>query len=111
MKPLRVGVIGCGVAANDLHLPALARIAETETVALADPSREALNATGARFGIDRLSGDYRELLDDRSIDVVCIAAPTELHTEIALATIDAGKHLLVEKPLAVSIDDCDLLID
>ena len=111
MKPLRVGVIGCGRAAYLHHLPALARIAEAQAVALADPSPEALNAVGDHFEVNRRSSDYRRLLEDPSIDAVCITAPSYLHTEIALEAMDAGKHLLVEKPLALSVEDCDLLIE
>jgi predicted dehydrogenase len=111
MRPLKVGVIGCGVAACDLHLPALRRIDEAEVVALADPSPAALDGAGERFGVDRRAGDYRELLADGSIDAVCAAVPAHLHTEVALEALDAGKHVLIEKPLALSLDDCDLLVE
>jgi predicted dehydrogenase len=103
-------MIGCGRAALAHHLPALARVDEAEVVALADPSREALDAVGDKFGVARRSEDYRDLLTDESIDAVCVAAPSDLHTEMTLAALDAGKHALVEKPLALSIDDCDLLV-
>jgi myo-inositol 2-dehydrogenase / D-chiro-inositol 1-dehydrogenase len=111
VRPLRVGVIGCGRAALEIHLPTLARIGEAEAVALADPSPEALTRAGEQFGVARRSDDYRELLADESIEAVCVAAPTYLHTEVALAALDAGKHVLVEKPLALSLDDCDLLVE
>jgi myo-inositol 2-dehydrogenase / D-chiro-inositol 1-dehydrogenase len=111
VRPLRVGIIGCGRAACNLHLPALGRIGEAEAVALADPSPEALNRAGERFAVARRSSDYRELLADESIEAVCVTAPTYLHTEVALAALDAGKHVLVEKPLALSLDDCDLLVE
>ena len=104
-------MIGCGRAGTDLHLPALARIEEAEAVAVADPSPEALSAAGDHFGISRRSSDYRDLLADPSIDVICVAAPSDLHTEIVLAAIDAGKHLFVEKPLALTVSDCDLLVE
>jgi predicted dehydrogenase len=95
----------------ELHLPALARIEEADTVALADPDRGALDRAGERFAVARRSEDFRELLADDSIEAVGVAAPSYLHTEITLAALDAGKHVLVEKPLALSLDDCDLLVE
>ena len=103
-------MIGCGRAALDLHLPTLARIGEAEAVALADPSAEALNAAGEQFGVDRRNEDYMELLGDETIEAICVAVPTHLHAEVTLAALEAGKHVLVEKPLALSIEDCDVLV-
>jgi myo-inositol 2-dehydrogenase / D-chiro-inositol 1-dehydrogenase len=110
-RPIKVSVIGCGRAAQDLHLPALGRISDVEVAGLADPNPHALDAAGEGFGIRRRTDDYRELLEDGAIDVACIATPTKLHAEVALAALEAGKHLLVEKPLALSLDDCDLLVE
>jgi predicted dehydrogenase len=111
MRPLGIGVIGCGRAGVDLHLPVLARSKDTEPVAVADSSREALDHAGDLFGIDRRSTDYRELLVDPAVEAVCIAAPNDLHAEIALAAMDAGKHVFVEKPLAPSVEECDQLVE
>src|SRR5262245_29562180 len=111
MSRLRVGVIGAGRAARDLHLAALARMDDAESVALADPDREALDDAADSFGVEHRSTDYRELLADDGIDAICIAAPSDLHAEIGLAALDAGKHLFVEKPLALSIEDCDRLVE
>jgi predicted dehydrogenase len=111
MRPLSVGVIGCGRAACELHLPTLRRISEAEVVAVADPDPAARERAGERFGVTRRIGDYRELLGDESIEAICVAAPTDLHAEVTLAALDAGKHVLVEKPLALSLDDCDALVE
>ena len=111
MQPLGVGVIGCGTAGTGLHLPALARTADTQPVALADPSREALDRAGELSGIDRHFSDYRDLLADPAVEAVCITAPNELHGEIALAAMDAGKHVFLEKPLSPSIEECDRLVE
>jgi myo-inositol 2-dehydrogenase/D-chiro-inositol 1-dehydrogenase len=111
MQPLGVGVIGCGTAGSDLHLPALARTANTEPVALADPSRAALDHAGERFGIDRRFSDYRDLLADPAVEAVCVTAPNDLHGEIALAAMYAGKHVFMEKPLSASVEECDLLVE
>jgi myo-inositol 2-dehydrogenase/D-chiro-inositol 1-dehydrogenase len=109
--PLRVGVIGCGRAGLTRHLPALARISGIEAVAAADPSPAALEAVRRAFGIARRTSDYHELLSDASLDAVCVAVPVPLHAEIASSVLAAGKHLLVEKPLALSLDECDALVE
>jgi predicted dehydrogenase len=110
MRPVSVGVVGCGRAALDAHLPALARIAEANAVAVADPDTAAL-AAAERQAVPRRTDDYRELLAEESIEAICVATPTETHTEIALAALDAGKHVLVEKPLALSLGECDALVE
>lgn len=110
-KPVKVAVVGCGRAALALHLPALARIRKVEIAGVADPSPEALEAARRGFGVERLAADHRELLEDRSIDAVCVTAPVDAHAEIALAALAAGKHVLVEKPLAAALDECDALVD
>jgi predicted dehydrogenase len=106
-----VGMIGGGRAAVEHHLPALGRIDDAEVVALADPSEEALRQTGEAFGIARRSADYQELLADESIEAVCLATPSDLHAEMTMAALDAGKHVLVEKPLALTLEDCDRMIE
>ena len=111
MGATRIGVIGCGRAALELHLPTLARIEEAEAVAIADADPAALSAAAERFGIQARSADYRELLGDERVEAVCIAGPSGLHAEMALAALDAGKHVLVEKPLALSLEDCDRLVE
>jgi myo-inositol 2-dehydrogenase / D-chiro-inositol 1-dehydrogenase len=110
MSPLRVGVIGCGRAGYTHHLPALASVEEAEAVAVADPDAAALGRAAERFGVAARFDDYRELLADESIEAVCVACPTHLHAEVGLATLDAGKHVLVEKPLALSLEDCDRMV-
>jgi predicted dehydrogenase len=109
--PIRVGVIGCGRAALDLHLPTLAALEDAQAVAIADPDRAALDHAGERFGIARTVTDHSELLADDGIDVVCVAAPSHLHAEIGLDALEAGKHLMVEKPLALGLEDCDRLVE
>jgi predicted dehydrogenase len=111
-KPrLQLGIIGCGRAAGQLHLPSLKRVNDLEVVALADVERPRLDALADQFGVTGRYSDYRRLLADPRIDVVAVCVPPQLHVEISLAVIDAGKHLFVEKPLALSLDDCDRLID
>lgn len=108
--PIRIGIVGSGRATTLLHLPALRFVPEAQVVALADPDREALRQVSKQFQVKRCVGDYRALLEDSTIEAIAICVPAQFHVEIALAVLDAGKHLFIEKPLALTLADCDRLI-
>jgi predicted dehydrogenase len=93
-----------------LHLPALARVRGAAVVALSDPDPARLAALGSRCPDASAYPDYRALLDDERVDLVAICVPATGHAEIAEATLGAGKHLFVEKPLAIELDQCDRLL-
>lgn len=99
---LRVAVIGAGMISRDQHLPAWAGHPGARLVALADVSEAALAYAGDEFNIERRVTDYRYLLDDPNIDVVDICAPSAMHAEISVQALQAGKHVLCEKPMATS---------
>lgn len=100
---VRVGVIGAGAIAQLRHLPAFRRCQDegkAELVAVADPVEAAARTAGARFGVPHVFTDYRELLA-LPLDAVSICTPNVYHEPITLAALDAGKHVLCEKPLAM----------
>jgi len=103
---IRVAVIGTGSISTDDHIPGWQAIPDAEIVALADASELAL-ASAKKLVPDgvRLVNDYRELLDDSDIDVFDICAPSALHAEISIAAMQAGKHVLCEKPMATCRED------
>ncbi len=109
--PVRIGIIGCGRATTSLHMPALRFVPGAQVVALADPDQEALHQALKQFQVKRCVADYRALLEDQTIEALAICVPAQFHVEIALAALDAGKHLFIEKPLALTIEDCDRLIE
>jgi myo-inositol 2-dehydrogenase/D-chiro-inositol 1-dehydrogenase/scyllo-inositol 2-dehydrogenase (NAD+) len=74
--------------------------------ALVDPQEEALAAAGRELGIDRCFTDYREALEDPAIQAVIVVTPTRLHREIAVAAARSGRHILCEKPMAISVEEC-----
>ncbi len=98
---LRVGVVGCGRIVRAVHLPALRRVADV--VALADPDSEALAA--AASGGERLSAEVGELLAAGDVDAVVVASPSGHHAADALAVLEAGCRLYLEKPLAVTVHE------
>lgn len=109
--PVKIGIVGCGRVTTSIHLPALRFVPAARVVALSDSDPEALDQAGSRFRIQRCVADYRDLLDDQTIDALAICVPAPFHVEIALAALAAGKHLFMEKPLALTLEDCDRLIE
>jgi Predicted dehydrogenases and related proteins len=108
MKKLRSAVIGCGKIAQ-VHAQALQNIPETELVAVQSRSEEKAAATAARFGVKHYT-DVATMVKQEGIDVVVICTPHPAHREPALAALQNGAHVLVEKPLAVSLEDCDIMM-
>lgn len=114
---LGFAIIGCGRISGK-HIEGIANnLAEAELVAVCD-----LIESKMAGAVDKYSSlvspaesikkfiDYRELLDDDEIDVVCIATESGYHSEIAIAALEAGKHVVVEKPMALSTEDADRMI-
>lgn len=96
---VRVGVVGAGFAAGS-HVDALRRLPGVEVVALAGRNARAAREHAERLGIPRGHGSYEELLRDEDVEVVHNCTPNHLHAAINAAALEAGKHLLSEKPLA-----------
>jgi predicted dehydrogenase len=104
LPELRVGLIGAGAIARDQHIPGWLKIPEAKLVAIADSSTAALDRVRHDFNIEGHT-DFRRVLDDSSINVVDICCPSALHARVAIAALDAGKHVLCEKPMATSRAD------
>jgi predicted dehydrogenase len=104
----RIGIIGCGAVTAKYHLPALQQVAGIQIVALADPRLERTRELAATFAVPHAVADYRDLLD--RTDAVILALPHHLHATIGVEALKAGKHVLMEKPLANTVAECDALI-
>lgn len=109
--PLKVGLIGCGQAAAVSHLPALRHVPEVEVVALADVEPERLQRVADQFDVARRYTSSAALLEDPAIEAVGVCVPAQHHVEVGLAVLDAGKHLFLEKPIAVNLAGADRLIE
>jgi predicted dehydrogenase len=106
---VRVAIVGGGFAGGS-HVEALRRVPGVEVALLAGSDRGRSRATADALGIERSTGDYREALADDSIDVVHNCTPNDLHAEVTAAALEAGKHVLAEKPLAMdSSETADLV--
>lgn len=111
MKELNIGILGAGLRsgiAKTIHNPTDG----VRVVAAADPSEKSLERLQGWMECTlRTTSDYRELLVDPSLDAVIITAPDYLHEEIAVAALEAGKAVYLEKPMAITIEGCDRILE
>jgi predicted dehydrogenase len=98
-KKLKVGIIGVGGIART-HMPGWAESEYTEVVAGSDINDAALQTWGQKYDIQQLSLNAEELINDPNIDIIDICTPNNYHAPLTVAALDAGKHVLCEKPLA-----------
>lgn len=109
MKRVRMGVIGLG-RFGELHCEALAAIPEVELHSLCTRNSERLASLGARFGVSNLFTDYQRMFEDPDLDAVSIVTMWRDHAAPAIAAMQAGKHVFVEKPMASTEEDCAAMI-
>lgn len=104
--PVRLGVIGTGIAARDLHWPALSQLGDSfEIVAICNRTRSRAESFAELTGANpRITTDYRELLSWPEVEAVDIVLPIALNAEVTIAALEAGKHVIVEKPIAAGLE-------
>lgn len=112
-KVLNIGIIGCGGIANGKHMPALSKLAEVQMTAFCDIQLEKAQEAAGKFGSAgaKVYSDYRELLKDKSIDVVHICTPNKSHADITVDSLEAGKHVMCEKPMAKTAADAKRMVE
>ena len=110
MKKIKVGVIGAGGIAQAAHLPSYQNVPGVEIVAVADVRRDAAHAAAQKFGIPRVFTSYEKLLALEEIEAVSVCTPNAFHKGPTLAALEAGKHVLVEKPMATNAREAAAMI-
>jgi predicted dehydrogenase len=108
-RKLKVGIIGCGVGI--LHLQGFAENPRAEVVAIAGLDQDRCRELAKQFGVPRVYREYQELVADPDVEAVTVAVPNILHVPVSLAALAAGKHIMVEKPLAPSAEEAQKIID
>ncbi len=108
---LRVGVIGAGRVAQIAHLATLSRVDDARVVALADLRPELTNLVAARWNIPRTYANHHELLSDPAVDAVVVVTQRSQTAGIVADALRAGKHVLSEKPMALSTADASMLVE
>jgi len=113
MEKIKVGIIGCGGIANGKHLPAMKRNGNFEIVAFCDIVRERAEEAKAKYGTAdaRVYTDYRELLTEQELAAVYVLTPNKSHAEISIAAMEAGKHVMCEKPMAKTYADAKRMVE
>ena len=104
-KRLGVGVIGAHAWAEKAHLPGYAAYERAELMAICDTVPERAEALAKQFGIPKIYTDAHELINDPQVQMVDVCTPTDTHLPLSLAAINAGKHVISEKPLAHDAGD------
>ena len=108
-KKIGVGFIGAG-SVVDLHAPGYQASELGEIVAVCDIREEVAKQRAAAWGAKASYADYKALLADPLVDVVDVCVPPAYHAEVVVAAAEAGKHVLVEKPMEISVQKCDEMI-
>lgn len=111
MRKIGFGVIGCGSIANSFHLPELRQIEEAELIAVADIRPNRARATAERFKVPLWFTDYNKLLELEDVEAVIIATPHPTHAKIAIDSIEAGKHVMIQKPMATSVEEANFIVE
>ena len=109
MNPVKLGVIGCGVIGSR-HLSNASNSDSIELVAAADLIDSNRERAVGRFNPPKMYTTDVDLLDDEDIEAVVLAFPTQYRTEVALRAYERGKHVLIEKPIAINVDEVNQLI-
>ncbi|MEK8129300.1 Gfo/Idh/MocA family oxidoreductase [Paenibacillus filicis] len=109
----RIAIVGCGGIAKGKHLPSLSKLSNIELVAFCDIVEERAQEAKDQYGAEGAAvyTDYRELLNDSSIDIVHVCTPNDSHAEISIAALESGKHVMSEKPMAKTAADAKRMLE
>jgi len=110
MRKVKLGVIGAGAFSNS-HLKGIKYAENCEAIAICDVDVERAKAQAEKFHIERVYQDYHELLVCEDIEAVTLPLPDQVHKQITIDALRAGKHVLCEKPMALSLEECREMID
>jgi len=119
---IKIGIIGCGAIVQRAYLPGFSEpssslakramqghshngCANSQVAAIADVNETLATQLATQYGIHKVFADWHQIITEPEIDAVCVATPNFLHAEMVIAALKAGKHVLVEKPMAISWQD------
>ena len=109
--PVRIAVVGCGRITQAAHLPALEKAEGVELAALSDTNESVLEAVARRHGVRAAHTDVSRVWDAPDVEAVLVAASDRFHFDLATQALRAGKHVLVEKPLASNLAQAEALVE
>jgi myo-inositol 2-dehydrogenase/D-chiro-inositol 1-dehydrogenase len=109
-QPLRIGVIGCGRIAQRIHIPNLRRTRGALVTALCDTNKELMRAIPVDLGTCKRFEDYHTLIGDPEVDAIMVLTPPDTHFGIVKDAIESNKHIFVEKPMTLDIQQAEQLV-
>ena len=109
MEPVRTGIIGCGIMGRH-HAQIIRDLGEAALVAVADVRADVARSVGEESGAAKIYDSARALIEDRGVEAVVIAMPVAVRTPVALDAFAAGKHVLLEKPVAMHAAEVERMI-
>jgi myo-inositol 2-dehydrogenase / D-chiro-inositol 1-dehydrogenase len=109
MEQVRLGIIGSAFSSN-IHAEALQEVPEATVAVACSPNRSHVEAFAAKWGIPETVTDYRRVVERKDVDAVVIGIPNHLHRPVAVAAAESGKHVIMEKPLAHTLEDADAIV-
>lgn len=112
-RTVKVAIIGCGGIANGKHMPSLSKVDQVEMTAFCDIIEERASKAAMEYGTKnaKVYADYKELLKDKTIEVVHVCTPNKSHADISIAAMEAGKHVMCEKPMAKTAADARRMVE
>ena len=110
-KPVRFGVVGTGGWANFVHLATYQAHPKAQIACVCDVDERSAERAAANFGAESVATDYRSMMERDDIDAVSIVTPNVYHADMTLAALAAGKHVMCEKPMAMTYDEAKAMAD
>jgi predicted dehydrogenase len=112
VSKIRIGIVGCGEVTQIIHLPALRHLSDHfSIVALCDISPVVLAGVAEQCGTVKTYSDHRDLVRDPDVDAVLVANPHAYHAQVALAALESGKNVFLEKPMCLTLSEADDLAE
>lgn len=112
MKKIKAAVVGAGLIAGKKHIPAFLRHKnKVELTALCDLNQEGARKLAAQFGVPRVYSNLGEMIEKEKPDLVDICTPPQTHVRLAVEAMDRGCHVLIEKPMALTVAECDKIVE
>ena len=109
-KPLRVAIVGCGLIGQWHHIPSLLKIRNVELAAVCDNNEDLVEKVAKRFRIGKYYTDFSEMLTKEELGMVDICTPPQTHPNLSIQAMEAGCHVLVEKPMALTTKEADEMV-
>lgn len=111
MEKLKVAIIGCGLIAQERHIPAFKKIKNAEIIAVCDINEDLAKEVAEMYKISKAYTNTSEMFKNEDLDIVDICVPPQIHAPIGIEAMNSGCHIIMEKPMALKVSDCDQMID